>query len=156
VMTPNPRTILADAALLTAIRTMADHRIKRLPVVDAQGCLVGLLSRADVLRTVAAGGEGVLGGEGEPPPQAPALGDVRMTAVPAVRPETSIDDVVHLTLSSPSRRVVVTTPDGIVQGIITDRRLLARSAADIQPRFLQALGDLIDAVAHWRSARKPL
>lgn len=156
VMTPNPRTIPADAALLTAIRTMADHRIKRLPVVDAQGCLVGLLSRADVLRTVAAGVEVVLEEEVEPPPIARFVGDVMMTAVPTVRPETSIDDVLHLTLSSPSRRVVVTTPDGKVQGIITDRRLLARAAADIQPRFLQALGDLIDAVAHWRSARKPL
>jgi CBS domain-containing protein len=156
VMTPDPRTILADATLLTAIRAMADHRIKRLPVVDTQGCLVGLLSRADVLRVVAAGAEVELEEEAEPSPKARVVSDVTMTEVPTVRPETPIDDVVHLTLSSPSRRVVVTTPEGVVQGIITDRRLLARAAADIQPRFLQALGDLIDAVAHWRSVRKPL
>ena len=156
VMTPNPRTISADAALTTAIRTMADHRIKRLPVVDAQARLVGILTRADVLRTVAAGAEVALEEEVEPSPKARVVGDVMMTEVPTVRPETPIDDVVHLTLGSPSRRVVVTTPEGVVQGIITDRRLLARAAADIQPRFLQALGDLIDAVAHWRTARKPL
>ena len=32
VMTPNPRTISADATLVTAIRTMADRHVKRLPV----------------------------------------------------------------------------------------------------------------------------
>jgi CBS domain-containing protein len=37
VMTPNPLTISADATLVTAIRTMADRHVKRLPVVDAQG-----------------------------------------------------------------------------------------------------------------------
>jgi CBS domain-containing protein len=81
-------------------------------------------------------------------PKARTVGDVMTADVPTVRPEAPIDDVVHLTLSSPSRRAVVITPEGVVQGIITDRRLLARAAADIQPRLLQALGDVTDAVAH--------
>jgi CBS-domain-containing membrane protein/nucleotide-binding universal stress UspA family protein len=159
VMTSHPRTIPEAAALKTAIRMMAEHRIKHLPVIDPQGRLVGILSRADVLRVVAAGAEVVPEEEEEevaPSPKARTVGDVMMADVPTVRPETPIDDVVHLTLSSPSRRVVVINTEGVVQGVITDRRLLARAAADIQPRFLQGLEDLIDVVAHWRSARKPL
>ncbi len=158
-MTPHPRTIPEAAGLKTAIRTMAEHRIKHLPVIDPQGRLVGVLSRADILRAVAAGAEVVPEEEEEevaPSPKARTVGDVMMTEVPTVSRETPIDDVVHLTLNSPSRRVVVIDPEGVVQGVITDRRLLARAAADIQPKFLQALGDLIDAVAHWRSERKPL
>jgi CBS domain-containing protein len=158
VMTPNPRTISADATLVTAIRTMADRHVKRLPVVDAQGCLVAILSRADVLRAVAAGAELIPEDEeaGEPSPRARTVGDVMMPDVPTVKPEAPIDEVVHLILSSPWRRVVVIAPDDVVQGLITDRRLLTRAAADIRPKLLQALGDLFKAVTSWRGTRKPL
>jgi hypothetical protein len=158
VMTPHPRTIAADAALMTAIRTMADHHVKRLPVVDAQEALVGILSRADVLRAVAAGAElsPEDGEDIEPFAQARTVGDVMFADVPTVKPEAPIDEVVRLTLGSPWRRVVVTTPDGVVQGIITDRRLLTRAAADIRPKLLQALGDLFEAVANWRGTHRPL
>ncbi len=157
IMTPKPRTIPADTPVVTAIRIMADHRVKRLPVVDAQGSLVGILSRADVLRAVAAGAE--LGVEEEqigPSLGGRIVGDLMMTVVPTVRPEASIDEIVRLILSHPTRRVVVTTPEGVVQGIITDRRLLARAAADLRPGFLQQLADLVDEMAPWRDAHHPL
>jgi CBS domain-containing protein len=158
VMTPHPRTISADATLVTAIRTMSDRHIKRLPVVDDQGCLVAILSRADVLRAVAAGAELIPENEEavKPSPRARTVSDLMTTDVPTVKPEAPIDDVVYLILSSPWRRAVVIIPDGRVQGIITDRRLLTRAAADIRPKLLQALGDLFEAVASWRGTRKPL
>ncbi|MEU2421068.1 CBS domain-containing protein [Streptomyces sp. NPDC007851] len=43
-------TVRADATLPQAARSMARHGIKRLPVVDAQGVLVGIVSRADLLK----------------------------------------------------------------------------------------------------------
>jgi predicted transcriptional regulator len=79
-----------------------------------------------------------------------------LTEVPTAQVETPIDEVVHLVLSSPAHRVVITDAEGVVQGIITDRRLLARAAASMQPRFLQVLGDLVEAVRLWRSVRGPL
>jgi CBS domain-containing protein len=81
IMAPNPRTISADATLVTAIRTMADRHVKRLPVVDAQGCLVAILSRADVLRAVAAGAELIPENEEEVElsPRARTVSDVMMT-----------------------------------------------------------------------------
>jgi len=42
-------TIGPDASVAEAARTMYDRRIKRLPVVDAAGRLLGIISRADVL-----------------------------------------------------------------------------------------------------------
>src|SRR4029453_8075074 len=99
--------------------------------VDAQGCLVAILSRADVLRAVAAGAELIPEDEeaGDPSPRARTVGDVMMPDVPTVKPEAPIDEVVHLILSSPWRRVVVIAPDDVGQGLITDRRLLTRAAA---------------------------
>jgi CBS domain-containing protein len=79
-----------------------------------------------------------------------------LTEVPTAQVETPIDAVVHLVLSSPSRRVVVTNAAGIVQGIITDRRLLARAAASLQPRFWYVLEDLVDAVRLWGGTCGPL
>jgi len=158
VMTPHPHTIPEEADLKRAMRTMAAHRIKHLPVVDAPGQLVGMLSRADVLRAVAAGAEPVQeeAAEVAPSPSACTVGDLMLMEVPTAKVETPIDEVVHLVLNSPSRRVVITDSEGVVRGIITDRRLLARAVANIQPGFLQALGDLVDAVRLWRGARGPL
>jgi CBS domain-containing protein len=98
---------------------MAEHGMKRLPVVDAHGRLAGLLSRADVLRAVAAGAQLSAAAEDlGPSPGASLVGDLMLTEVPTVRPEAPIDEVVHSILNSPTHRVVVTSPAGVVQGII--------------------------------------
>lgn len=48
-MTRNPKTVLPEMELGEAARLMVKHGVKRLPVVDAGGALVGIVSRADVL-----------------------------------------------------------------------------------------------------------
>src|SRR6266498_1506820 len=52
VMTPQVVSVSPDAALDEAAHLMAERHIKRLPVVDETGRLVGILSRLDVLRTM--------------------------------------------------------------------------------------------------------
>ena len=43
-------TIPADASLAAAVRLMRARKVGRLPVVDADGVLIGIVSRRDVLR----------------------------------------------------------------------------------------------------------
>ncbi|WP_240929291.1 CBS domain-containing protein [Streptomyces coryli] len=50
VMTSPAICIHADAILAEAARTMALKRVKRLPVIDAQGMLAGIISRSDLLK----------------------------------------------------------------------------------------------------------
>ena len=49
VMTEPVITITADATVSEAARVMSHRRVKRLPVVDDEGALIGVISRADVV-----------------------------------------------------------------------------------------------------------
>ena len=51
VMDAHPVTIREDALIGEAIRLMTAERLKRLPVVDADGRFRGLISRDSLLRT---------------------------------------------------------------------------------------------------------
>lgn len=49
-MARSPSTVRVDESVATAERLMAEKRIRRLPVVDAKGALVGLLAINDIAR----------------------------------------------------------------------------------------------------------
>jgi acetoin utilization protein AcuB len=48
IMTRNPISIDPDAPVGTAIAVMADHRIRHLPVVEATGAVVGIVTDRDL------------------------------------------------------------------------------------------------------------
>ena len=50
VMHPKPFTVGPDDTLERAATQMHEHNVSRLPVVDADGRLVGIIARVDVLR----------------------------------------------------------------------------------------------------------
>jgi len=50
VMSTPAVTVRADAPVRAAARLMAEHRVERLPVVDAEDRLVGIVTRHDVLQ----------------------------------------------------------------------------------------------------------
>jgi CBS-domain-containing membrane protein len=50
LMTSPAVTVPADATLAQAARDMAQHHVKRLPVIDQWGMLAGIVSRADLLK----------------------------------------------------------------------------------------------------------
>ncbi len=52
-MTKDPITVEASMLIREAARRMKRHRIKRVPVVDQDGKLAGILSRADVMKVFA-------------------------------------------------------------------------------------------------------
>ena len=49
VMTRDPVTVTADTSLVRALATMREGCFRRLPIVDASGSLVGLVSLDDIL-----------------------------------------------------------------------------------------------------------
>ena len=53
VMTPNPVTVGPSSTLAEATSLIVERELKRVPVVESDGRLIGILSRADVLRAVA-------------------------------------------------------------------------------------------------------
>jgi CBS domain-containing protein len=53
VMTRNPLTVPADAALSEAVRAMSARGVRRAPVVDRSGALVGILTLDDLLPLIA-------------------------------------------------------------------------------------------------------
>ena len=55
LMSGEPVTAEPDCPLVQAVRTMLDHGVNRLPVVDRAGRPIGVLTRDDVLRAVARG-----------------------------------------------------------------------------------------------------
>lgn len=52
VMTGNVVTCLADDDLQKALDAMAQHQLRRIPIVDSEGKLVGIISQADVATRV--------------------------------------------------------------------------------------------------------
>jgi CBS domain-containing protein len=54
VMTPHAVSISADTPLPEAARIMHDKKIHRLPVVDANNHLIGIITESDIIRAIAA------------------------------------------------------------------------------------------------------
>jgi CBS domain-containing protein len=54
VMSKNPITISPDKSLKEAAKIMHDRKIHRLPVLDSNNQVIGILTRGDIIRTMAA------------------------------------------------------------------------------------------------------
>lgn len=59
LMTPNARTSGADDDLRDVERQMAELQIRRIPIVDAGGRCLGIISQADIARAAGKGDNGV-------------------------------------------------------------------------------------------------
>jgi CBS domain-containing protein len=143
VMTTPVETISGAATVTEAVKRMVEHDVKRLPVVDERGQLIGMLSRLDVFRALA-----------QPPvteaprPALPTgshvmVSEVMMTRVPTVAQGAPLAEVVDLLVSATQRRVVVVDDEGRVVGIITDGDLLKRATDLERVGILHALAERV-------------
>ena len=138
VMSSPVLTIRDDAALAHAVSLMVERQVKRLPVVDSRARLVGMLSRLDVLKTVA---------EAQPGTPAPApaglgqtVGEVMRAEVPAVPLEAELGDIAAQMVQAGLKRVIVVDAAGRAVGSITDGDLVARVHTEARPGLLRLLG----------------
>jgi CBS domain-containing protein len=123
VMHRAPEVLRLDDTVATATRRMSELRLKRLPVVDKEGRLVGILSRADVLRAVAESFPRDVRADAS---RAGALtaGELMRTDAPVVRDNALMDEVVNAVASTRLNRVVVVDADNRVVGVISDADVL--------------------------------
>jgi CBS domain-containing protein len=118
-----PVVTIGDEELLdAAVSQMLRHGLKRMPVVDGAGLLVGMLARADVLGMVA-GREAEIPAGGDPPvdpSQAAAVGDIMTRERATIAPEATAADVVTALRARGVQRLAVVDADDHLLGIVTD------------------------------------
>jgi CBS-domain-containing membrane protein len=136
IMTREPVTIREDRPAAEALHLLASRGLKRLPVVDADGRLVGMLSRLDLLRAVDDGYTGVAGDAATRRARGTVVADVMRRDPATVGPETPVPEVIDALLAAPTRRVLVTDPDGRLLGLISDADIVARLEPAQQPGLL--------------------
>jgi CBS domain-containing protein len=119
VMTAKPATIGDAEPVSAATHAMADGAIKRLPVCDADGRLVGIVSRCDILRAV---------GETFPrdavvdrgDPGARTIGAIMRPDAPAVDASADLATLLDVVASTRLNRAVVLDTGGAVLGVVSD------------------------------------
>ena len=130
-------TTTEDAAIADALRVMAARGIKRVPVVDRSGRVVGIVSRVDVLRALAQ----PLASEAPERVLVPGhhtrVKDIMVAEVPTVQSATPLNTVVDLLVNATQRRIVVVDAQRQVLGIITDGDLLKRASTAERAGLLQ-------------------
>ncbi|MFI0819358.1 CBS domain-containing protein [Streptomyces sp. NPDC021098] len=116
-------TVHTDATLAEAARTMAVRRVKRLPVVDAEGKLQGIVSRGDLLKVFLRADEDI-------------EEEVRRTVVSYLFPR--LGHAVH-----------VAVDEGVVtlSGELGDTTLIPVAA-----RLVRAVEGVVDVECHFKAA----
>jgi MFS superfamily sulfate permease-like transporter/CBS-domain-containing membrane protein len=139
VMTAGPETVAASTPLRRVAEIMARRKLKRLPVIDDSGALIGIVSRVDLLR--AAVGR-ALPGEDAVSMTAPAGAQVARlmrTEVPSVLSTASLPEVLRAVVSTRLNTALVVDRDRRVVGLVTDAELMDRMAPAMRPGLLRSL-----------------
>lgn len=153
IMNPQVRSITPDLPLREAARIMLETGLRSLPVVEADGRLVGIVTRADLLQVVvtsplmsqeASSGTQPLRRTRTQTTQAIQQQPIANFVNPEVataQEQTPLNEVIDLLISSPLKRVVVIGGKRQVQGIISDVDVLAHIQAEARPGWLSVLSN---------------
>lgn len=141
VMKAPAETIAAVAPLAEAAHRMVERGLKRLPVVNDEGRLVGVLGRLDVLKTVASVHlpEHRLEPHGRGGRAPHVIADVMSREVPTAAMDTALDEVIDLVVGSSAKRVVVVDAERRPLGVITDSDLVLRLDPEARVGVIEAL-----------------
>lgn len=131
-LTVRPATPLKEAAHL-----MHARGLKRLPVVDEENRLVGVLGRLDILQSITSGYSRRMAPHAARLPQEHrTVGEIMERDVPSVPETAPLLDVAEKLLTSDVKRVLVVDRDGRPTGIITDTDIIARVDPEERPGLL--------------------
>ncbi len=126
IMTTPVVTIQADKLLADAVELMENKRLKRLPVTDGEGSLVGMLSRIDIFRTVMreAPDWNAFKAQKIEVQHLKQVKDILRRDTQTVFPETTLDEVIRIIDRNDIQRVAVIDQKEKLVGLISDRDLL--------------------------------
>lgn len=134
VVTVDPETILGRAA-----RMMVEKHLKRLPVVDGAGKLVGILGRLDILNTIAAVHLPEWHPEARSTGAQATVGEVMTHDVPVVHESATVEEIFELLVASSHKRVVVVDAKRHVVGIVADSDLISKVSREHWPGLMELL-----------------
>lgn len=117
LMTTPAVTTTGDTTIVEAARTMHRRNLKRLPVIDDQGRLVGIVTRGDLLK-------------------------VHLRPDDDIRTDVT-DQVLRRVLAVREDTVAVSVTEGVVR---LTGQLDRRSAADLAVRLSRQLGGVVDVI----------
>jgi CBS domain-containing protein len=126
IMTAPAVTVAADRPLTEAVDLMLAKALKRLPVVDKGGRLVGMLSRLDIFKTVMreAPDWDAFRAQDIEVKNLRIVADILRRDTQTVFADTTIDKVIRIIDGNDIQRVAVVNADGKLLGIIADSDLL--------------------------------
>ena len=126
VMTAPAVIISADKPLAYAVELMEDKGVKRLPVTNVEGSLVGMLSRIDIFRTVMreAPDWNAFKSQKIEVNHLKQVKDILRRDTQTVLAETTLDEVIRIIDRNDIQRVAVVDVKGRLLGLISDRDLL--------------------------------
>lgn len=151
IMNRQVRTVGPDMAIREAARVMLESELRRLPVVEADNRLVGMLTRTDLLQAVvtsplmsphASSATQPLQHTAHQttiPAQQRPIADYMSPEVATVNELTPLDEVIDELILSPLKRVIVVNAAHRVQGIISDIDVLSRIQQEVRPNLLNVL-----------------
>jgi CBS domain-containing protein len=113
LMTPSPIHVRPGASVDQALSQMGEADVRHLPVVDAAGRLVGIVSDRDLLRVISKPGGGQL-----------KMQDVMTRDVLTVRPTTLAREASGLLLDHKIGGLPVIDDDGRLVGMVTETDFL--------------------------------
>lgn len=139
IMTAPAMTIQEDRLLTEAVNVMMTKKLKRLPVVDKGGKLVGILSRLDIFKTVMRESPDwdAFRAQQIEVSNLRTVKDIVRRDTRTVSPDTTIDKVIQFIDGNDIQCVAVVNDNGTLIGMIADSDLLHYFKPD--PEGLRAL-----------------
>jgi CBS domain-containing protein len=139
VMTASPVTVAETATIRDAADLMLSRHLKRLPVVDDQGRLSGIVSRVDLLRTVTFADTAENGATDVHAPASAPVMRVMNKDVPVVGPDDPVAHLINVVVSTRLNRAVVVDGDRRPIGLVSDAELIERVTPEARPGLVTTL-----------------
>jgi CBS domain-containing protein len=128
VMTPHPACCHPDATLESVAKLMVEHDCGEIPVVDAQGRPVGVITDRDIVCRIVAGAGN---------PTGRRVDSVMTQNVVTVQQDTAIEDVIGSMERHRIRRIPVVDEHGCCVGIIAQADLASTRPASETAEFVR-------------------